>query len=135
MKVGYTKFEIELALFEIFRNFTWREVDVIEEYDLPETNFGDETDYNENEFIVDFCAKISYMTDPNSPKNKELLKELENVASQHGLEISLELPNNELLCDISTEVVDIEVSKDWHGIWRIQPNFSIRIPSDELVKA
>jgi hypothetical protein len=134
--VGYTKFEIELALFEIFRDFTWREVDVIEEYNLPELNTGaDNLEDDGDDFVVDFGADIFYMADPHSEKNKMLLKELESVASKHGLEIALDLPNNDFLCDISTEVVDIEVSKDWNGKWRIQPNFSMRIPSNELVEA
>lgn len=130
----YTKFEIELALFEIFRDFTWREVDVIEEYNLNEEN-NDAAYDDDEDFVIDFGADISYTPDPNSESNKTLMHELKNVASEHGLQISLELPNNDFLCDISTKVVDIEVSKDWNGKWRIQPNFSMRIPSNELVEA
>ena len=127
--MGYTKFEIELALFEIFRDFTWREVDVIEKYDLNDDHLETSVE-PEDDFVIDFGANISYTTDPQSESNKELIHELTDIASEHGLKISLELPNNDLLCDISADIVDIQVSKDWNGKWRIQPNFTIRIPSD-----
>ena len=113
----------DLVLFEIFARFMWREVDVIEEHDLPDIEIDAE---NGAEFMIDFDADITYRHDPESPNNVLLMHELETVAQRHGLKISLDFPNNDLVYDIEPNLVDIEVARDTDGRWRIQPNFSLR---------
>jgi hypothetical protein len=110
-------------LFDIFAEFMWREVDILQEYcDLPDVDF----DTNDIDFEVDLEPEVRYFPDPDSDKNKSLMEQLHRAANAHNLTPVLALPNEDLVYDIIPNLVDIEVAQDEQGKWRIQPSFSMR---------
>lgn len=113
----------DYALFRIFARFMWREVDVVAEHDLPDLRLDDG---GVPDFVIDDEHDITYRPDPTSLNNRQLLRELEAEAAKHGLKISLDFPNNQLIYDIEPNLVDIPVARDTDGRWRIQPDFSLR---------
>lgn len=113
----------DYKLFSIFARFMWREVDVIEEHDLPDIDFDDG---GMPDFTIDADADITYRPDPSSLNNRRLMQELEAAAAAHGLKVTLDFPNNQLIYDIEPNLVDIPVARDTDGRWRIQPDFALR---------